>query len=285
MRAAHPSTSTVETVLVRQPGRSTSELFECGLHRVMTRAFLFALAMLGSVVPACKTSPPSPELLVFAAASTADSLDEIGQKFQKKSAVVVRFSFAASRDLARQVRAGAPADVLVSADAETIDALVSDNLVLPEDRRRIVSNRLVVIVPLQASLDLQHPGDLRRASRIALGDPAVVPAGSYAKKWLQTAGLWAELERHVVPTLDVRAALAAVESGRADAGIVYRTDAATSSRVRVIYEVTPDKSLEIEYVAARLARSKLLAAPLFLAFLTGQEARATFARHGFVLYP
>lgn len=255
------------------------------MHRVMTCAFLFALATLGILEPACKTTSTSPELLVFAAASTADSLDEIGREFQKKSGVVVRFSFGASRDLARQVRAGAPADVLVSADAETIDALVSANLVRLEDRRRLASNRLVVIVPLQASLDLQQPGDLRRAPRIALGDPAVVPAGSYAKKWLETTGLWAELERHVVPTLDVRAALAAVESGRADAGIVYRTDAATSSRVRVVYEVAPEKSFEIEYVGARLARSKLLAASSFLTFLTGQEARATFARHGFVLYP
>src|SRR6185369_8368391 len=100
---------------------------------------------------------------------------------------------------ARQVRAGAPADVIVSADAETVDALIADKLAPAADRRRLASNRLVVVVPKASSLGIAQPGDLPKAQHLALGDPAVVPAGTYAKKWLEGAGLWESVREHVVP--------------------------------------------------------------------------------------
>src|SRR5262249_3489148 len=161
------------------------------------------------------------------------AMTDLGQEFRARTGTTTLFSFGASGDLARQIREGAPADILVSADADTVDALVSDHLVAPADRRPIASNRLVVIVPKASLLRGTEPGDPKNARLVALGDPEVVPAGRYARKWLEKAGLWTDVGDHVVPTLDVRAALAAVESGRADAGIVYATDAASSSRVRV----------------------------------------------------
>jgi len=232
---------------------------------------------------ACRKAAPNGELLVFAAASTADAAQEVGRDFEVETGHKVRFSFGASRDLARQIRAGAPADVMMSADAETIDTLVEAKLVEPEDRRPFASNRLVVIVPKGATAAIGVPRDLVGLAHIAVGDPKLVPAGSYAKQWLEKESLWTEVEPRIVPSLDVRAALAAVEAGHAEAGIVYRTDAARSSRVRIAFEVSPDRAPTISYVAARLARSEGGGARRFLDFLTGPEAQATFARHGFFL--
>jgi molybdate transport system substrate-binding protein len=137
-------------------------------------------------------------------------------------------------------------------------------------------------VPKASELRIERPGDLKSAAHLAMGDPEVVPAGKYAKKWLESAGVWTEVREHVVPSLDVRAALAAVESGRAEAGVVYATDAASSSRVRVVFEAK-EGAPEIAYVRALLTRSKLQAAALFAEFLGGSEARASFLRHGFIL--
>ena len=232
---------------------------------------------------ACRKAPPSGELLVFAAASTADAVSDVGRDFEVETGQKVRFSFGASRDLARQIRAGAPAAVLLSADAETIDALVEAKVVRAEDRRPFASNRLVVIVPKDSAATIRGPRDLVGVAHVALGDPKLVPAGSYAKQWLEKEGLWTEVELHVLPSIDVRAALAAVEAGHAEAGIVYRTDAARSERARIAYEVPPDRSPTISYVAACLASATDPGARRFLDFLTGSKARATFARHGFVL--
>jgi len=235
------------------------------------------------LVQACRTAAPSGEVLVFAAASTADAMAEVGRDFEAETGQRVRFSFGASRDLARQIRAGAPAAVMVSADAESIDSLVEAKLVRSEDRRSFASNRLVVIVAKGADSAVRTPRDLIGVAHLAMGDPTLVPAGNYAKQWLEKEGLWTEVQPHAVPALDVRAALASVEAGHAEAGIVYRTDAAHSQRVQIAYEVPVEKAPTISYVAARLASADNAGARRFLDFLTGSKARATFARHGFVV--
>jgi len=210
-------------------------------------------------------------------------MTDLGREFRARTGATTLFSFGASGDLARQIREGAPADVLVSADPDTVDALVNDHFVAPTDRRPIASNRLVVIVPKDSPLYVTEPVDLKNARLVALGDPEIVPAGRYARKWLEKAGLWTDLGDHMVPTLDVRAALVAVESGRADAGIVYATDAASSSRVRVAYQVPRASAPEITYVAARLSRSTLASAARFLEFASTSDAGSIFLRHGFVV--
>jgi molybdate transport system substrate-binding protein len=250
---------------------------------VERRLFSACLAALACIVAGCQKPRADAALLVFAAASTADALAEVGQGLEHEAGVKVAFSWGASRDLARQIRAGAPADVFVSADAETVDGLVAEKLVREEERRSLMSNRLVVIVPRESSRTIRAPADLNDVNTIALGDPATVPAGSYAKKWLERAGMWETLEHRVIPTLDVRAALAVVEAGRADVGIAYRTDASASQRVRVAYEVPPEAMPPITYVGAIIASSKHPSARAFLDYLSGPRARATLARHGFVL--
>jgi molybdate transport system substrate-binding protein len=221
------------------------------------------------------------ELLVFAAASTAEPLADLGREFEHERGTKVRFSLGASRDLGRQIRAGAPADVIVSADVETVEGLLRDGLAPKGSAKRIMSNLLAVVVPTSSHLEIRGAGDLARASHIALGDPAIVPAGRYAKAWLEKAGVWGALEPHVVPTLDVRAALAAAENGQADAAIVYRSDAAISSKVRVAYDVPREAAPAIEYVAAPLATPNAAAASVFVDFLIAPLARSTFARYGF----
>jgi molybdate transport system substrate-binding protein len=246
---------------------------------VVALAVVVLVALLG-----CHSSASSPPPLVFAAVSTSEALGEIGQQFEAEQRVHLQFSFGASRDLARQIRSGAPADILVSADAETVDALERDGLVQHEDRHRFASNQLVVIVPADDSNGrptLRSADDLKSVPRLAIGDPATVPAGSYAMAWLRKVGVWESVQDRIIPSLDVRAAMAAVEAGRAEAGIVYRTDAAVSKRVRVAFEVPAESGPAISYVSARLRSSTSAPARDFFDYLSGPAARAVLSRHGF----
>jgi molybdate transport system substrate-binding protein len=221
------------------------------------------------------------EILVFAAASVTESLEELGRSFEKSTGNTVRFSFGASSDLARQIEAGAPADVFFSADTARMDRLERAGRVSRGDRREFLSNQLVVIVPTGSTFRMGEPRDLVSLPRIAVADPAAVPAGVYAKKWLEAQGLWDRLSARVVPTLDVRAALAAVETEAAPAGIVYRTDARISKKVRVAYEVSGKH--EIVYSVAPLSGPKKKTAAEFVRYLDSPEAAAVFRRYGFVI--
>ena len=221
-------------------------------------------------------------LLVLAAASLTESMQEIAKAYEQKTGTKVVFSFGASSDLARQIEAGAPADVFFSADTARMDGLEKSGNVRKEDRREFLGNRLVVVVPESSTLKIEKPEDLTTVSRLALADPAAVPAGVYAKKWLESLNLWTAVQPKIVPTLDVRAALAAVESEAAPVGIVYQTDAAISKKVKVAYAVKGGP--EITYSVARVAASKnQAAAQAFVDYLAGDAGRAVFARRGFAI--
>lgn len=235
----------------------------------------------GLLVVLLTASARADEILVFGAASLTESLEEIGKAYEAKTRTVVRFSFGASSDLARQIKAGAPADVFFSADTARMDDLEKAGLVRKQDRREFLSNVLVVVVPRSSRRILSDAKDLVGLSYLALADPAAVPAGIYAKKWLESLGLWKEIEPHVVPMLDVRAALAAVASEAAPAGIVYRTDAAVSKDVQVA--LTVRNGPEITYSVAAVAASKNPSAQKFVDFLSGSAGRSVFERRGFVV--
>jgi molybdate transport system substrate-binding protein len=170
--------------------------------------------------------------------------------------------------------------VFISADEARMDDLERAGLVAPADRVTLLGNQLVVVVPKEGGRAVDEPRDLLGMKRIALADPRAVPAGIYARRGLEGLGLWEALEGRVVPALDVRAALAAVEVEAADAGIVYRTDAAISKKVKVAHEVPVGMGPKVVYPAAVLAGAKP-EARRFLGFLKGPEARAIFERHGF----
>ncbi|MCP3100649.1 molybdate ABC transporter substrate-binding protein [Myxococcus sp. K15C18031901] len=242
-----------------------------------------ALLLLCVSLVAFRATPArAEEGLVFAAASTTDVLQELQPAFTKATGHTVKFAFGASSDLARQAMAGAPADAFLSADEARMDAVERAGLLRPGTRVDLLSNRLVVVVPSDAKQVPKGPGELKSLRRLALADPAMVPAGVYARAWLEKVGLWTALSPKVVPALDVRAALAAVESGRVDAGVVYATDAAQSKKVRVAFEVPAPDAPRIVYPAAALVKGKAPAVgQAFVTFLQTDVARAAFARHGF----
>jgi len=241
-------------------------------------AWLVALA----IAAPCRSSHAE-ELNVFAAASLTDALEEVAPGFEKSTGHEVVFNLGGSNDLARQIKAGAPADVFFSADEAQMDGLQAEGLVRAQDRVDVLSNVLVTVVPAASAARLSGPGDLRAVRRLALADPQAVPAGVYARTWLESIGLWDELKGRIIPTLDVRAALSAVESGNVDAGIVYRTDAAISKRVKVAFEVPRDQGPAIVYPLAPIAGSRKRATGDLVRYLTSAPAREVYRRYGFVV--
>jgi molybdate transport system substrate-binding protein len=226
----------------------------------------------------------SADVLVFAAASLTDALKEIATAYEKSSKDHLVLNFGASSDLARQIKAGAPADVFFSADLAQMEGLEKDGLVLREERVDVLSNKLVAIVPTDSRLTVNAARDLLAVKHFAVANPDGVPVGVYAKKYFESIGLWEELQSRIVPTADARASLAAVEAGHADAGMVYRTDAVLSKRVRIAFEVPRDKGPSIVYPLAPVAASKQKDAAAAVArYLAGPEAMAVYERFGFIL--
>jgi len=225
-------------------------------------------------------------LTVFAAASLTEGLKEIARQYQSKTGDKIEFNFAASSVLARQIEEGAPADIFFSADEAKMDALEKKGLLKKNTRRSRLSNSLVIVVAVDNSFSIKSPKDLtkREIAHVALGEPQSVPAGIYAREYLRKMHLWEEIAPKVVPMANVRAALAAVESGDAQAGIVYKTDAAISKKTKVAYEVPRQDGPEISYPMAVLKETQEPKAALaFLEYLDAEAAGRVFAKFGFIL--
>jgi molybdate transport system substrate-binding protein len=227
-------------------------------------------------------------LRIAAAASLSTVLKELSPAFTQASGVKVELQLGASNALARQIEAGAPADVFFSADAATMERLAQQGLIKTATREDQLSNSLVIIVPRDSALTFQSVQDLAKPEikRVATGDPQAVPVGVYAKKYLEQAGVWAAVAPKIVASENVRAALAAVESGNLDAGIVYKTDAAISPRVKIALELPPRAGLTITYpMAALTASEQPAAAQAYLDFLDSAAAKSAFAKAGFIVLP
>jgi molybdate transport system substrate-binding protein len=225
-------------------------------------------------------------LTVFAAASLTDSLKEIAVAYEKQSGDKITLNLGASSLLARQIEEGAPADVFFSADEAKMDGLEKKGLILKETRRSRLSNTLVIVVTVDSSLAIQSVEDLASAKvkRVALADPKAVPAGVYAREYLSKRKLWAAVEPKVVPVENVRAALAAVESGNVEAGMVYKTDAAISKKVKVAWEIPASDGPDISYPVAVIKESRNAeSAGKFVQYLDSTEAARVFQKYGFQL--
>ena len=251
----------------------------------MTRRLALAslALLLALVAPAARAQAP---LTVFAAASLSDAFNEIGQAWAAQGHRPVRFSFAASSTLAKQIEQGAPVAIFASADARWMDYLAERKLVDASTRSVLATNRLVMVVPAdQASrVELRAGVDYARlypGQRIATGDPAHVPVGRYAEQALKAIGAWNALAPRLVRVESVRAALAYVERGEVAAGIVYATDAAISTRVRIAGAFPDDSHDAIVYPVARVAGRDDAEASAFLAFLRSAAARTILRRYGF----
>jgi molybdate transport system substrate-binding protein len=224
------------------------------------------------------------ELTVYAAASLTDAMNEIGPAYEKESGDKLQFNFGASNMLARQIDEGAPADLFFSADEAKMDALEKKDLLLPGTRRSLLSNLLVIVVPADASAAPKSAADLAKPEfkKIALAEPQTVPAGIYAREYLQKIGLWDAVKEKVVPTENVRAALAAAESGNVEAGIVYKTDSLISKKVKIAVEIPAAEGPKISYPVAVLRSSKQPErARKFAEYLAGPLARSVFEKFGF----
>jgi molybdate transport system substrate-binding protein len=230
-------------------------------------------------------TPTSGQVLVFAAASLSDVMDEIDKAYAAHNGVDVKASYAASSVLAKQIEAGAPADVFVSADREWMDYLEQRSLLKPGTRRDLLGNALVLIAPADSPVRLKiTPGfELAAAlgtGRLACGDPDSVPAGLYARSALVKLGVWDSVAAHLARAENVRVALAYVARGESPLGIVYRTDAQAEPRVRIVDVFPADTHPPITYPLA-LTTHASAAAQRFSEFLGSDEARRMFAAHGF----
>jgi molybdate transport system substrate-binding protein len=230
--------------------------------------------------------PLATPITVSAAVSLTDALAAVAESYARTGATV-RFNFGASNVLARQIVNGAPVDLFVSADEAQMDVVGAAGLLQAGSRVNLLRNQLAVAVPNDRPRTLTSIRALLEPAfkRIATGDPAAVPVGVYAKQYLEKEGLWAALEPRIVPTGSARAALAAAESGAADAAIVYRTDVRVSLRATVALVVPIDRGPRIVYPAAIIRTAK--AAPeakRFLDYLQGDAAARIFERFGFTTY-
>jgi len=230
-------------------------------------------------------------LIVFAAASTTDAIAAAAAAFTEATGTPVALSFASSGALARQIELGAPADLYLAANPVWMDVLEAGGLLAAGTRRAVASNRLVLIAP---SSDAPEPaGDiagtlfmaLGESGRLAIGDPAHVPAGFYARQTLEALGLWDALESRLARTADVRGAQVLVARAEAPAGIVYATDVAITPDVTALHSLPADSHEPIVYPAAIVAERDSPAARAFLDFLTGEDGQRAFAEAGFLPAP
>ena len=249
---------------------------------------LLRLASAALAAALCGDRLAATDLTVFAAASLSDALREIVAAYENTTGDTVRLNLGASSLLARQIQEGAPADLFFSADEAKMDDLARAGLIDPATRRSLLSNSLVIVVATDSEVKLASVHDLAKATvrRLALAEPQTVPAGIYAREYLQAQGLWAAVVGKTVPTENVRAVLAAVESGNVDAGIVYKTDALSSKKVRIAYEIPRGQGPRISYpLAVVKGGGSPQAASRFLAWLASPAGESVFAKYGFITEP
>ena len=241
------------------------------------------VVLMAAFVACARGADDSRELLVFVASSMTNAANEVGDVFERETGIKVVFNFGASQSLAQQVAQGAPADVILTAGRFPIDFL-SDRKLVATGPLDLLSNTLVVVTreghgEIESLIDLTDSG----FERVAVANPDLAPAGRYAREALVGSGLWEQLQPKLIVGGNVRAALAYVETGNADAALVYLTDAHIADGVAISDVVPGDNYGPIRYPAAVLTTAPLPEeAQRFLEFLTGEEAQKVFHKHGFL---
>jgi molybdate transport system substrate-binding protein len=248
-------------------------------------AALAATALADRAAPGAAQAKP---VLVFAAASVKNALDAIDRQRAQQTGQRATISYAASSALARQIEAGAPADLFISADLDWMDYLQARNLIKPESRGNLLGNTLVLVAPTASPVTLAiGPGfPLAEAlgdGRLAMAETSSVPAGRYGKAALEKLGVWTSVANRIAAAESVRATLLLVARGEAPLGIVYKTDAAAEPAVKIVATFPIDTHPPIIYPAALTAASANPDAPALLAYLHGPEARPVFEKEGFTV--
>jgi molybdate transport system substrate-binding protein len=244
-----------------------------------------AVLLTGSLGAARAAEDAQPQLLVFGASSLTNVLQELGEIYRKSSGVIIKNSFAASSVLARQIEAGARADIYFSADTDWMDYLQQRDLIQKATRRDTVGNRLVLVAPADSKIELKIAPNFALAAalgtgRLATGDPDSVPVGKYARSALTTLGVWNDVADRIVRADNVRTALIFVERGEVPLGIVYTTDALIDKKVRIVDTFPANTHLPITYPIA-LTKTARPQAAAFVSYLMGPEGMAAFKKYGF----
>ncbi len=234
------------------------------------------------------STPVQARVLVLVASSAAPVVSEVAQKFSDETGIDIRISSASSGTLARQITQGAPAQIYISASSRWVISLQQDGYLDDQRIRPLLRNRLVVVGPKVNSaaglLELSRPVRLLNrlnGGRLAMGDPSHVPAGYYGQQALQTLGLWPAVRDHMVLQSNVRAVLALVERGESPLGLVYATDAALSSSIKIAAIIPSEAHEPITYTGAVIGRNADVDTLQFFERLYANESRETYSRYGF----
>lgn len=257
------------------------------MFKVLLAASVLAVALSfsGPMIAAPAAGAAQRTLLAAAAASLSHLAPQLADGFRQESGIAVRFNFAGSNTLARQIVEGARVDVFISADASQMDVVERAGRVVPGTRVDVIGNQLVVIATPAAAASVRTPQALASPAvqRVAIGDPEAVPAGVYARQWLERLGLWTAVKAKAVPLPSSPAVLAAVGEGRADTGIVYATDLnMPAGRLsRAAFRVPIDDAPIIRYPAAAIVGSQVAEARRLVDFLRSASAQRIFVGAGF----
>ena len=253
----------------------------------LSKYLFLGVMAISLLVAGCGDASQPTELNISAAVSMKDALAEIQTNYQKKAPhVKLVYNLGASGSLQKQIEQGAPADIFISAAPKQMNELEAKNLVIKATRKNLLENKLVLIAPKDSTLSISKLEDLQNdtVKQISIGETKVVPAGQYAEQALKKLGVWDKVQRKIVFAKDVRTVLTYVDTGNVDAGLVYKTDAATSSKVKILATAPDGSHAPIIYPAAVLTGAKnQKAAEEFLAYLAGPEGKTVFEKYGFVM--
>jgi len=237
---------------------------------------------------ACPALAQDKDVLVFAAASLKNALDDINGQWQRETGKKAVISYAASNTLIQQIEHGAPADIFISADLDWMDYGQQKGLIRPDTRSNLLGNRIVLVAPKDSSVNvsIQHGFDLAsllKGGRLAMGSVDAVPAGKYGKAALESLGVWDSVKDKIAQAESVRAALLYVSRGEAPLGIVYQTDAAADPNVKVVGTFPENSHPPIIYPIALTKQSTNPNAPALLNYIRSPAARPAFEKQGFTV--
>jgi molybdate transport system substrate-binding protein len=255
-----------------------------GVVRVMLVAALVALTASWSIAAHAQGR----DLLVFGAASLKNALDEANAQYQRNAGLKIVVSYGASSALAKQIEGGAPADIFISADLDWMDYVAGHKLIKSETRFNLLGNKLVLVAPADSRINLTIGPNFPLAQalgndRLAMADPAAVPAGKYGKAALEALGVWSSVSSKIAPAQDVRTSLLLVSRGEAPLGIVYQTDAVADKGVKIVGAFPEATHPHIIYPIAVTTASANPGVAAYIGFLKSPAAKPAFEIQGFVV--
>ena len=258
--------------------------------RRLSAAWLLVCAAIAVTGPGSSAQAQTRDILVFGAASLKDALDHANARYERGTGRKVVVSYAASSALAKQIENGAPADIFISADLDWMDYLDQRHLIKANTRFNFLGNKLVLVARADSAVALTIAPNFPLAQalgngRLAIADPAAVPAGKYGKAALEALGVWDSVVNKLAPAQDVRTTLAFVSRGEVPLGIVYQTDAAADKGVKIVGEFPPSTHPPIIYPLAVTANSTNPTTTAYVDFLRSSAARPAFEKQGFVVLP